>query len=113
MIDEKKLIEDIDYYIREAGWEEEANKVLGWCKEFIENQTKRQGWTLCSERLPTMEECLKNNCCFILDDGNVRYPGLFDYNKKSFIWSSPDGQKEDECAIAWQPLPEAYHGQMD
>lgn len=44
MIDEARLIEEIDYYIREAGWGEEANKVLGWCKEFIKSQPKIGGW---------------------------------------------------------------------
>lgn len=31
------------------------------------------GWIECADRLPTMEECQKNDCRFILDDGNRRY----------------------------------------
>lgn len=110
MIYEKKLIDEIDYYIKEAGWGEEVNKVLGWCKEFIENQPKLKAseWTPVSERMPTMEECIKNNCWFILDDGNRRYHGLFDYTINKFVYMSIDGQKIDECAIAWHPYPESY-----
>ena len=37
-ISRKSLKEEIQYYINEAGWGEEVNKVLGWCLEFIENQ---------------------------------------------------------------------------
>lgn len=74
-------------------------------------QTKIGGWIPCSERLPTKEESIKNDNRFILDDGNRRYGGLFDYEKQCFaqfdFWK---GLVEDKCAIAWQPLPEAYHG---
>lgn len=68
------------------------------------------GWIPCKDRLPTMEECQKNDCRFILDDGNRRYGGLFDYEKQCFtqfdFWR---GLVEDKCAIAWQPLPNPYH----
>lgn len=68
------------------------------------------GWIPCKDRLPTMEECQKNDCRFILDDGNRRYGGLFDYEKQCFtqfgFWR---GLVEDKCAIAWQPLPDPYH----
>lgn len=37
-ISRKRLKDEIQYYIDEAGWGEEANKVLGWCLEFIDNQ---------------------------------------------------------------------------
>jgi len=67
-------------------------------------------WIKISDRVPTMEECQKNDNRFILDDGNRRYGGLFDYQKRCFVqfdfWK---GLVEDKCAIAWQPLPEPYH----
>lgn len=79
-------------------------------KEYF-NKPKIGGWIPCSERLPTKEESIKNDNRFILDDGNRRYGGLFDYEKQCFVqfdfWK---GLVEDKCAIAWQPLPEAYHG---
>lgn len=37
-ISRKRLKDEIQYYIEEAGWGDEANKVLGWCLEFIDNQ---------------------------------------------------------------------------
>lgn len=68
------------------------------------------GWIPCKERLPTKKESIKNDNRFILDDGNRRYGGLFDYEKQCFVqfdfWK---GLVEDKCAIAWQPLPEPYH----
>ena len=37
-ISRKRLKDEIQYYIDEAGWGDDANKVLGWCMEFIDNQ---------------------------------------------------------------------------
>ena len=37
-IDADALKEEIDYYIREAGWGETHNETLRWCLEFINNQ---------------------------------------------------------------------------
>lgn len=37
-ISRKRLKDEIQYYIEEAGWGEEINKALGWCLEFIDNQ---------------------------------------------------------------------------
>ena len=39
LIDEEKLKETLDYYIREAGWSDEINKALNWVKdEFINSE---------------------------------------------------------------------------
>lgn len=67
------------------------------------------GWILCSERLPTIEECLKNDCRFILDNGNRRYQGTFDYIEKRFVYSNWKGMRTDNCVIAWKLLPETCH----
>ena len=37
-ISRKRLKNEIQYYIEEAGWGEEINRALGWCLEFIDNQ---------------------------------------------------------------------------
>lgn len=37
-ISRKRLRDEIQYYIEEADWGDEVNKVLGWCLEFIDNQ---------------------------------------------------------------------------
>ena len=40
LIDSDSLKETLDYYIREANWGDEVNKVLGWVKdEFIDSET--------------------------------------------------------------------------
>lgn len=57
-----------------------------------------------------MEECQKNDCRFILDDGNRRYEGHFDYKRNRFVRFDCDGMREDKCVIAWQPFPDAYQG---
>ena len=39
LIEADSLKETLDYYIREAGWGERANQVLGWVKdEFIDSE---------------------------------------------------------------------------
>lgn len=39
LIDVNDLKETLDYYIREAGWDEKTNRVLGWVKdEFIDSE---------------------------------------------------------------------------
>lgn len=124
MIDEKKLLEDIDAEIKCMNAEKEryfkdgnfhngniiveqisAIKII---KKIINSQSKISEWIMCSDRLPTMEECQKNDCRFILDDGNRRYQGLFDYVEKRFIWFNCDGTQTDKCVVAWQNLPESY-----
>ena len=76
-------------------------------------ESKVCGWIPVSERLPNMEEYLENDGRFILDDGNRRYQGLFDIYDTKFKFSKHlSGLSyeliEDNCVIAWQPLPEPY-----
>lgn len=107
MIDEKKFMEFMTA-LEDAGAEHVSFDDL---RKFVDEFPKIGGWIPCSERLPTKEESIKNDNRFILDDGNRRYGGLFDYEKQCFVqfdfWK---GLVEDKCAIAWQPLPEEYHG---
>lgn len=103
-------------------WKEELEFALSEAADTIESLSAKLadmerpaedcggGWIKISDRVPTMEECQKNDNWFILDDGNRRYVGLFDYQKRCFVqfdfWK---GLVEDKCAIAWQPLPEPCH----
>lgn len=66
------------------------------------------GWIAISERLPTKEESIKNDNRFILDDGNRRYEGFFDYIEKRFVRFNCYGMQTDECVIAWREMPEEY-----
>lgn len=52
---------------------------LNAIKEVAEEIAENMKWIPCKDRLPTMEECKKNDCHFILDDGNRQYEGIFDY----------------------------------
>lgn len=111
MIDEKKLIENLEKEWEElCDYSENVETLLEYVARFIAEQPKISNWIPCSERLPTKEESIKNDNRFILDDGNRRYGGLFDYEKQCFVqfdfWK---GLVEDKCVIAWQPLPEVYH----
>lgn len=111
MIDEKKLIER---FRKLRGIETLSCMLIRDVIKEIKEQPKIGGWIPCSERLPNMEEVYKNDGRFILDDGNRRYQGIFDYTEKKFVrFDFFCGMQEDKCAIAWQPLPEAYHEQVD
>lgn len=125
-------------YVIVFGWDDESFTKFGWDKETIDEykelhkrfkelskiefgkgvaealqQPQVGGWTPVTERLPNMEEYIENDGRFILDDGNRRYQGLFDIYDKKFKCSkhlSGLGYEliEDNCVIAWQPLPEPY-----
>lgn len=72
------------------------------------NMDNGGGWIAISERLPTKEESVKNDNRFILDDGNRRYEGCFDYIEKRFVRFNCDGMQKDKCVIAWREMPEKY-----
>lgn len=73
-----------------------------------ENMENDGGWIAIAERLPTKEESIKNDNRFILDDGNRRYEGCFDYIEKRFVRFNCDGMQTDKCVIAWREMLERY-----
>lgn len=82
-------------------------------KDINVHAKENDGWIPVEQRLPTKEEYLKDDGRFILDDGNRRYQGLFDVYDGKFKFSKHiSGINyelfEDNCVIAWQPLPEPY-----
>ncbi|MBD5504104.1 MAG: DUF551 domain-containing protein [Lachnospiraceae bacterium] len=110
MIDEQKLIERIKEMPDTCNlfrWRS-SKKIKAGLVSLIAREPKISEWIPCSERLPTMEECYRNDCRFILDDGNRRYQGIFDYIEKRFERFNFGVLQIDKCAIAWQPLPEGY-----
>ncbi len=113
MIDEKKLLEELKRNDLEFM---QQSDLMDCLEDIISRQPKTNAWIPCSERLPTEEEYLKDDGRFILDDGNSRYQGLFDIYEQRFKklkqWYNVYGEQyqlvEDNCVIAWQPLPERY-----
>ena len=106
MIDEKKLIEDIEKEIEFAMKCNMPAMVAGMRQiaSIIENQPKIGEWIPCSERLPdygervllqdfggniTLEKCERKKGVKGFTDGN--------------LWASANNY------IAWQPLPQPYH----
>lgn len=79
------------------------------CEYQTEDVNHNHGWIPCSERLPNKEEYLKDDGRFIATDGNRVYQGLFDIYRgifvKDYFGNAP---VEDECVIAWRPLPSPY-----
>ena len=113
MIDEKKLINELKKIFESD--EENINCTLSdfayHVFDCIEEQQKVGEWIPVSERLPNKEEYLKDDGRFMLDDGNRRYQGLFDiYDGKFKFTKHISGLNyelfEDNCVVAWQPLPE-------
>lgn len=105
MIDEKKLIECLAHDM--SCFETKEKKVsqlyvrVDDMVRMINGQPKIGGWIPCSERLP--EENEEVICCF--KSGVVKALVLFNckFHGKVYAYEKSD-------IIAWQPLPEAYHG---
>lgn len=120
MIDEKKLIEEL-----EKIFETDEENIDCTLSDFayhvfdcIKAQPKFGEWIPVSERLPNKEEYLKDDGRFMLDDGNRRYQGLFDiYDGKFKFTKHISGLNyelfEDNCVVAWMPLPEPYRTEKE
>ena len=80
---------------RNVGWNE--------CLEAMQQNTN-DGWIPVEERLPEEGTCVM--CCF--DDGAVDVLWQNWQEDKSLLFYA-DINNEIRKAIAWQPLPEAYH----
>lgn len=120
MIDEKKLIDDLKQSGMIADNEYENAMV-----DMIESQPKISGWIPCSERLPDKGD---NYIIHTITGTGEDYVGMWLYElgvhlsgKQTYIddkqgyWASPyNGDAINEHlsknVVAWQPLPEAYHG---
>ena len=123
MIDEKRLIEDI---------EDDAKRILSRVfgevpsefidhylkemKELVNDQQKINEWIPCSEGLPKDNEMSEYYDAVIvtLDDGRV-VNGCYRNRDEEWWVDAEDGEKYSinvtGHVIAWMPLPEAYKGQ--
>ena len=98
MIDERKLIEEIEKHRLEYK-DHDMGIGINVVKELIESQPKVGEWILCIERLP--ENYGNVIACFctgtvteLLYKGEGKFRGLYEYPK--------------DVIVAWQPLPEPY-----
>lgn len=114
MIDEKKLIEEIekiDLHGRMREYE-------GLCAavDIIKNQPKVGEWIPCSEKLPELhrqdldsegEYIMISNSVIVTDgeDISVSQYEIDDADDKGWL---NNGRLEDVDVIAWMPLPEPY-----
>ena len=123
MIDEKKLIEDIEKEIEFAMKCNMPAMVAGMRQiaSVIEEQPKIGEWIPCSERLPEMhredmeaegEYYMISNPVIVTDGQQIyiaEYEEDMDYR---YGWHSFDGEDYDNI-IAWMPLPELYQPEKE
>ena len=86
-----------------------AKDIRESAQSLIDAQPTVNIWISCSARLPSMEECQKNDNRFIVTDGNRTYQGYFDYELNCFVKMAKEDafiNCEDKCVIAWMPMPE-------
>ena len=105
MINISDLAEHLTQYAEYAFAHKDREELERVLKEYFESLNNR--WIPVSERLPNMEECQKNDCRFIVTDGNRVYEDSFNYMADGYI--EPHWTYSTMCQpTAWQPLPESY-----
>ena len=117
MIDENKLIKDVEYYISHTNETSGEHYAYIRCKQLVERQPKVGGWIPCSKRLPeetgkylVLYDCGDEEGCMVVNfDAGIGSFGEWydDYDNitlgfvdSEFIYC--------EIAVAWMPLPEPY-----
>lgn len=89
-------------YLNELGLKEENFP--------LEQEQKREkdslkNWELFNSKKPTQDQCAKNDCRFIVSDGNRVYMALYDYIAYEFV-KFDEPKLYDKTIIKWQELPE-------
>lgn len=110
MIDEKKLIEEIekeiDGVIVKDTYSRGKNAGLRKARILAEEQTKIGGWIPCSERLPDKDgEYICTQKIYNLSNGKLSGKSVELVEFCNGKWRRAKHLK----VIAWQPLPEEYH----
>lgn len=100
MIDESRLIDNLKKEWEElCDYSENVETLLEYVIRFIGSQPKIGGWIPCSERLPEERQDV-----LVFDAYNNMY--IANRILSTFF----DNEMNDINVIAWQPLPEEYHG---
>lgn len=96
MIDEKMFMEFMTA-LEDAGAEHVSFDDL---RKFVDDFPKIGDWIPCSERLPEENQsviaCFAHGTVTELRFYDKKFHGIYDYDEK--------------VIVAWQPLPEPYHG---
>lgn len=104
MIDERKLIEEIDYYISHTCENSKEHYAYKQSKKLVEKQPKVNEWIPVSEKLPEVEKEV-----LVCTYGySQRVWCLLDHDEE-YVWEDEfGGWNEFEDVIAWMLLPERY-----
>ena len=90
-----------DHYIKKA-WEHCLDRVVGIILKHMND-----GWIPVEERLPTKEECKKDNNNFLVQvDSGERFS--CEYDPEANGYDNPQWRCNIPV-VAWRPLPEPYH----
>lgn len=98
MIDEKKIIDDIKEWSKEKEIKWTSDSVIS----LLESAPKIGDWIPCSERLPEKKD---SYLCTMESAPGSKFRTIGHYNAPG--WTDDSKIRK---TIAWQPLPEAYHG---
>ena len=103
MIDEKKIINDLKQWSKEREIKWTTESVIS----LLESAPKIGGWIPCSERLPDKDgEYICTQKIYNLSNGKLSGKSVELVEFCNGKWRRAKHLK----VIAWQPLPEEYHG---
>ena len=122
MIDEKKLIDEIEEYIKEySDVDENGYHNLKWCAmmealDTITRQPKVGEWIPCSERLPKkggkdiwyLVNVKDGRKPYEILNYHTEYKMFCDIERDRFLGDHIRG-----TAYMWQPLPEPWRGEQE
>lgn len=105
MIDESRLIDNLKKEWEElCDYSENVETLLEYVIRFIGSQPKIGGWIPCSERLSEVEQTV------LLSLRSLDVSVGFRANTDGYFYTEGEGYVLYENVLAWQPLPEEYHG---
>lgn len=104
MIDEKKLLEDINDYISHTRDDSGEHYAYQQIKKLIKTQSKVNEWIPVSEKLPEVEKEV-----LVCTYGYSQRVWCLLDNYEEYVWEDEfGGWNEFEDVIAWMPLPKRY-----
>ena len=117
MIDENKLIKDVEYYISHTNETSGEHYAYIRCKQLVERQPKVGEWIPCSKRLPeetgeylVWYDCGDEEGCMVVnfDAGIGSFGDWYDDYDNITLGFVDSEFIYFETAVAWMPLSEPY-----